>query len=38
MEIELRAKSDNRLLVHYRDTAIMAYRTTGAAAAKAGTA
>jgi hypothetical protein len=32
MEIELRAKSDNRLLVHYRDTAIMAYRATGAAA------
>ncbi len=26
MEIELRAKGDNRLLIHYRDTAILAYR------------
>jgi hypothetical protein len=38
MEIDLRAKSDNRLLVQYRDTAILAYRTTGAADAKAGAA
>jgi hypothetical protein len=28
MEIELRAKSDHRLLVHYRDTAVLAYRQT----------
>jgi hypothetical protein len=38
MEIDLRAKSDNRLLVLYRDTAILAYRTTGADDDKAGAA
>ncbi len=38
MAIDLRAKSDHRLLVHYRDTAILAYRTMDAAEAKAGAA
>jgi hypothetical protein len=31
MEIDLRVRSDDRLLVHYRDTAIMAYRKASAA-------
>lgn len=38
MEIDLKRKSDGRLLIHYRDTAIMAYRKSGAADAAGGAA